>query len=327
MFGSNIAEASARHRQGTHSSVRSSHPRLCPMMKPSDTGSAPPQSRPFRSDREAAPNQLDLFAERGRVIGRRVPEPMAPPAATPVETLLDDDLLESVPKAGPSNIKAVCSEIVSRSLEAAVPALEALWRRFAGFGVEKPLREQLAVLETLARLGSTGARSTLRVIVLSKGLPASLLPAASQAAASAGLALPAAFVGPLLDHEDAEVRGAAFVLAARTDVPADPLREGLFDRSAANRRAAAVSLGLRGDASARQPLYDELARFPSTEVIEAITAVWDDDAIVHLGRCARCHPRFAGAVFAALRDIASPRADTVARHLETNTRSTTPGGQ
>ena len=297
------------------------------MTKPSDTGPAPPQSGPLRSDREATPNQLDLFAERGRVIARRVPEPMAPPAAAPVERLSDDDLLESIQKAGPSNIEAVCSEIVSRSLEAAVPALEALWRRFAGFGVEKPLRDQLAVLDTLARLGGTDARSTLRGIVLSKGLSASLLPAASQASASAGLALPAAFVGPLLDHEDAEVRGAAFVLAARTDVPADRLREGLFDRSAANRRAAAVALGLRGDASARQPLYDELARYPSTEVIEAITAVWDDDAIVHLGQCARRHPRLAGAVVDALRDIASPRAHTVARHLEINTGRTTPDGQ
>ena len=294
------------------------------MMKPSDTGPAPPQSDPLRSDREATPNQLDLFAERGRVIARRVPEPMARPAAAPVETLSDDDLLESTQKAGPSNIEAVCSEIVSRSLEAAVPALEVLWQRFAGFGVEKSLREQLAVLETLARLGGTYARSTLRGVVLSKGLPASLLPTAPQASASAGLALPAAFVGPLLDHEAAEVREAAFVLA---DVPADRLRQGLFDRSAANRRAAAVALGLQGDASARQPLYDELARCPSTEVIEAITAVWDDDAIVHLGRCARRHPRLVGAVLDALRDIASPRAHTVARHLETNTGSTTPGAQ
>ena len=300
------------------------------MTKPPEPGPAPSQSGPSRSDREAAPNQLDLFAERGRVNARRVPEPMAPPAAAPAETRLDtlsdDDLLESIQQAGPSNIEAVCLEIVSRSLEAAVPGLDALWRRFAGFGVETPLREQLAVLDTLARLGGTDARSTLRGIVLSKALPASLLPAALQAAASAGLALPAAFAGPLLDHEDAAVRRAAFALAARAHVPAHRLRGGLFDRSAANRRAAAVALGLRGDASARQPLYDELARCPSTEVIEAITAVWDDDAIVHLGRCARLHPRLADAVVDALRDIACPRAHTVARHLETNTGRTTRDG-
>ena len=295
-------------------------------MKPSDTGPASPQPSPLRSDREAAPNQLDLFAERGRVTPRHVPKPMASSAATPVETLTDDELLELVPKAGPSNVEALCSRLVALSLEAAVPALEALWQRFTGFGIEKPLREQLAVVDTLARLGGTDARSALRRIVLSKALPASLLPSALQGAAQAGLALPAPFVGPLLDHRDAVVRGAALALAARADVSADRLREGLFDRSAANRRAATVALGLRGDARARQPLYDELARLPSTEVIEAITAVWDDDAIVHLGRCARRHPRLAGAVLDALRDIGNPRAETVASNLEPTTGSSTPAG-
>ena len=297
------------------------------MVKPSDTVPAPPQPGPSRLDSEAAPRQLDLFAERGRVIPHYVPEPKDSPTAAPVGTLTDDDLIESVPKAGPTNVDAVCSEIVSRSLEAAVPALEALWGRFSGFGTEKPLREQLAVLETLARLGGTDARSTLREIVLSKGLPASLLPAALQAAASAGLALPAEFVDPLLGHEHETVRGAAFVLAARTGVPVDRLREGLSDRSAAIRRLAAIALGLRGDTRARQPLYDELARLPSTELIEAISVIWDDDAIVHLGRCARRHPRLAGAVLDALRDIASPRAVTVACQLEANTGSSTPGGE
>ena len=293
-------------------------------MKPSDTGFAPPQPSPLRSDQEAAPSQLDLFAERGTVTPRHVPKPMASSTATPVETLTDDELLELVPKAGPSNVEALCSRLVALSLEAAVPALEALWQRFAGFGIEKPLREQLAVVDTLARLGGTDGRSALRRIVVSTALPASLLPAALQAAAQAGLALPARFVGPLLDHGDAVVRGVAFALAAQADVSADRLREGLFDRSAENRRAAAVALGLRGDASARQPLYDELDRFPSTEVIEAITAVWDDDAIVHLGRCARRHPRFAGAVLDALRDIGNPRAETVASNLESTTGSSTP---
>ncbi len=47
-----------------------------------------------------------------------------------------------------------------------MPALEALWRRFAGFDIEKPLAEQIAVLETLAQLDSSEARATLRRILL-----------------------------------------------------------------------------------------------------------------------------------------------------------------
>ena len=67
--------------------------------------------------------------------------------------------------------------------------------------------------------------------------------------------------------------------------------------------------------SARQPLYDALARSPSAQIIEAITAVGDDDAIVHLGRCACRHPRLAAAVLEALHEIGGPRARTVARGL------------
>ena len=297
-------------------------------MKRSETGSDPAQPRVPRTDQETAQRQLDLFAERGRVEPRPSPQTAASSAPVPaVDTLSDDDLLELIPNAGPSNVETVCSEVVSRSLQEAVPALEALWRRFSGFGIENPLREQLAVVDTLARLGGADARSALRRIVLWKGLPASLLPAALQAATSAGLALPAPFVGPLLEHEDAAVRGAAFTLAASAHVPADRLHASLFARSAADRRAAAVALGLRGDSRARQPLFDELEQSPSPEIIEAVAAVWDDDAIVRLGRCARRHPRLAGAVLDALRDIGSPRAEVVARHLETHAGSSTPGGE
>ncbi len=298
------------------------------MMKRSGTGSDQAQPSVPRTDQETEQHQLDLFAERGGEEPRHSPRTAASSAPTPaVDTLSDDDLLELIPNAGPSNVETVCREVVSRSLQAAVPALEALWRRFSGFGIEKPLPEQLAVVDTLARLGGAEARSALRRLVLWKGLPASLLPTALQTAASAGLALPAPFVGPLLDHEDAAVRGAAFALAASAHVPADRLHACLFARSAADRRAAAVALGLRGDSRARQPLFDELERAPSTEIIEAVAAVWDDDAIVRLGRCARRHPGLSGAVLDALRDIGSPRAEVVARHVETHANSSTPHGE
>ena len=204
--------------------VRSRQPRRCPAMKRSEKGSGLARPSVPRMDQETAQRQLDLFAERGGVEHRQFPQPAASSAPAPgpapapapaVDTLSDDDLLELIPNAGPSNVEVVCAEVLSRSLRAAVPALEALWRRFSGFGIEKPLREQLAVVDTLARLGGADARSALKGIVLWKGLPASLLPTALQAAVSAGLALPAPFVDPFLDHEDAAVRGAAFALAAK----------------------------------------------------------------------------------------------------------------
>ena len=296
-------------------------------MKRSGTGYGPAQPYARRTDQEAAQHQLDLFGERGGVEPRHSPRTAASSAPAPatMDALSDDDLLELIPNAGPSNVESVCSEVVSRSLQAAVPALEALWRRFSGFGIEKPLPEQLAVVDTLARLGGAEARAALRRVVLWKGLPASLLPTALRAAVSSGLALPAPSVDPLLDHEDAAVRGAAFALAASANVPADRLHACLFAPSAADRRGAAVALGLRGDSRARQPLFDELERSPSTEIIEAVAAVWDDDAIVCLGRCARRHPRLAGTVLDTLREIGSPRAEVVARQVQTHAGSSTPG--
>ena len=126
------------------------------------------------------------------------------------------------------------------------------------------------MLNALARLDSAAARTALRGIVLSKGLPASLLPAALGAAAEAALSLPAGFVGPLLEHEDAAVRTAAFALAPRAGVPVELLRDGLGDPSAEVRRLAAIAMRNAGDASATAALAAELARNPSTATIEAL---------------------------------------------------------
>ncbi|MCY3731559.1 MAG: hypothetical protein OXF98_09475, partial [Rhodospirillaceae bacterium] len=61
-----------------------------------------------------------------------------------------------------------------------------------------------------------------------------------RAAALVGLILPADFVGSFLDHSDDSVREAAFALAARSNVAVERLRAGLSDRSARNRRLAAI---------------------------------------------------------------------------------------
>ena len=275
------------------------------------TPSPPASGRP---DSKALSFQPDLFDARDDDVSGNVP---ATPAVTPLENHTDDDLLEAIPMAGVSNVDALCSEVVTRSLLAAVPALETLWQRFAGFGPNKPHRQQLAVIDTLARLDDARSHAALRRIVLSRTLPGSLLPTAMQAAIQGRLALPAKFIEPLLVHEEATVRRAAFSLALRSAVSIERLREGLQDPTDGVRRLAGIALGIRGDAQARLPLLRELSRFPSSEVVEAIAAVWDDDVIVHLGRCAHRHPHLAGAVQDALHDIGTRRALTVAGSLQT----------
>ena len=263
-----------------------------------------------------AESQPDLFDERGLTDAGCDTASVAPVTPPDAADLSDAALIALLPQAGMSNVEALCSEVVSRGLVAAVPALESLWRRFAGFGMRVPLVEQREVLSALRRLESPRACSALRGIVLSEGLPASLLPLAMRAAAEAALSLPAGFVGPLLEHEDATVRAAAFALAPRSGVPVELLREGLSDPSAPVRRLAVIAMGIAGDAAAVGPVVAELVREPSAEVVEALTMIGDEDAIVHLGRCAGNHPELAGTVLDVLRDMDSPRAQRLVEHLE-----------
>ena len=272
--------------------------------------------------RAVAESQPDLFDERG-LIDAGCDTASAAPEAPPPDAagLSDAALIALLPQATLSNVEALCSEVVSRGLVAAVPALERLWRRFAGFGMRVPLVEQRAVLGALPRLESPRACSALRGIVLSEGLPASLLPLAMRAAAEAALSLPAGFVGPLLQHEHATVRAASYALAPRAGVPVELLHEGPSDPSPPVRRLAAIALGIAGDTAAVAPLVAEFVREPSAEVIEALTMIGDEDAIVHLGRCAGNHPKLAGTVLDALRDMDSARAQRLVHHLEAGGRA------
>lgn len=270
--------------------------------------------------RAAGESQPDLFDERGLTDAGGVEMPPVPDTPLVPADLTDEALIAMLPQASMLAAEGLCSEVASRGLAGAVPALEQVWRRVAGFGIGTPLVEQRAVLKALARLDCAAARTALRGIVLSKGLPASLLPAALGAAAEAALSLPAGFVGPLLEHEDAAVRTAAFALAPRAGVPVELLRDGLGDPSAAVRRLAAIAMGNAGDASAAAAPAAELARNPSAAAIEALASLGEEDAIVHLGRCAERHPALAGTVIDALRDMDSPKADRLVRHLEAHDR-------
>ena len=271
---------------------------------------------PISRERPEAARQPDLFEERGSTDVGQPRERPARSTASPPASLTDDDLIERLADAGPSDVDALCAEIAARSLPAAVPALEALWRRFHGFGIEQPLAEQRAVLAALARLDDPGARAALRRIVLRPDLPTALLPAALGTAADAGLVLPAVFVAGFLKSGDPAVRKSAFDLVPGANVPAPQLRGGLSDEVASIRLAAAVALAQRGDASGRDVLIAGLATAPSGALIEALGAIGDDEAIVALGRCATRHAALAPSVIATLREMGDARAGRLAARLE-----------
>ena len=119
---------------------------------------------PISRERPDTKRQPGLFDERGSTDVGQPPERPARSAAPPPSSLTDDDLIERLADAGPPDVDALCAQIVARALSAAVPALEVLWRRFHGSGIERPLREQRAVLATLARMNGLGARGGLPTI-------------------------------------------------------------------------------------------------------------------------------------------------------------------
>jgi hypothetical protein len=85
--------------------------------------------------------QLDLFGEAGR----RPHQTKVPAAGRPrlVAPELDDEaLVAAIPSASLGDCRGLAAEAGHRRLTAAIHALEALCRRFRGFGVEEEIQEQ-----------------------------------------------------------------------------------------------------------------------------------------------------------------------------------------
>ena len=265
-----------------------------------------------RRSRQPEAEQFDLFTGGGTT------EPAAVPADKPIcpETLSDEDILDRIPNAGMAKVRLLCSLAVERGLgDRAVPALEALWRRFKGFGHDRPYPEQTAVIETLAKLETAGARQLLTDIATAHDLPPPLLPAALSAALSVSLKLPVHVIRPLLADADPRIRELAARLSGFGQPDIGALEACLGDTQPAVRRAAAIVLGQSGHAGAKAILLNELRRTPTGEIVEALSAIADDDIIVHLGRCAEAHPALAGRIAAELEEMETPLSQRVARRI------------
>src|SRR5271170_2484889 len=108
--------------------------------------------------------QLDLFSGSG------VPPPAhAVPAARPLRPApaeLDDaNLLAAIPVSALADGPSLAAEAGRRRLAAAIPVLEDYCRRFAGFGTQCALPEQIAALDALAAIGGPeAARGAARII-------------------------------------------------------------------------------------------------------------------------------------------------------------------
>jgi hypothetical protein len=92
--------------------------------------------------------QLDLFSSASIQVDRPVPLSME---LRPAATVLDDRaLIAAIPDSNLADSIALAAEAGRRRLAAAVPSLEALCRRFSGFGIDRMVPEQAAALKALA---------------------------------------------------------------------------------------------------------------------------------------------------------------------------------
>ena len=256
--------------------------------------------------------QLDLFADRGLA----PPEPM--PASRPrrPDSLTDDEILDRLPDAGIIDAVVFCDLIVERGIcDRALPALDRLWQRFRGFGREQPLPELEAVVNALARVGSSDARSQLARYVTETDLPPPLLPKALQAALAARLRLPREFTSSLLRHANPEIRSLAARLCRFGTPDMTVLEDLVGDPDSRVRRAAAIALGGLGRASAKDALLGELRRNPTSEIVVALSGIADDDVAVQLGRCAEAHPALAETVATELEAMETDRSRKIARRI------------
>ena len=228
-----------------------------------------------------------------------------------VAELSDAGLIEAIPYAGLSECVALTEEAARRGLRAAVPALEALCRRFRGFGLHRGVPEQISAVRALAVLGGTDAAAALRRLIATAAVQGPGLSEAVRAASSLRCCLPEDAAVALLRHADPEVRAAACRCVPNTSRVVDVLSELLGDLHGPIAMAAACALGRIGRAEVRPVLLQLLRTAPCTEAIEAVTRLADEEVVVLLGRIARAHATLREVALAALEDIDTPRSAVV----------------
>jgi hypothetical protein len=261
--------------------------------------------------------QLDLFSGSGIRPMRQVPPEARPHPVSPAD-FDDAALLAAIPDVGTADGRALTAEAGRRRLHAAIPVLEDYCRRFAGFGRERALPEQVAALDALAGIGGSQAAESVARIIGNAWVQGPTLASAVAAAAQLRSRLPAATVLALLRHANPAIRADACRLVRQGPEIVATLIDLLGDLHGDVSTAAACALGCMGHAQARAVLKHALHQAPSVPVIEAVPPIADEECIVLLGRIAGAMPDMADAALDAIEAIDHPFA---ARTLERLRRS------
>jgi hypothetical protein len=250
--------------------------------------------------------QLDLFSQ---ISGSA--EPCSDEVAQPViavEAVEEDDLLAALPHSGIADSVALAAEAGRRRMTAAIPALEALCRRFSGFGADRIVPEQAAAIDALAQIAGSGAAQALARLIARRTVQGPCLRGAVGAAARLGAKPPASTVMELLRRDDPVIRADACRFAQPSPEMVAQLRDLLDDLQRPVRMAAACALGRMRRDEVRPLLTRYLREEPSAELIDAVASIADEECIILLGRIGRTMPDLSAAALDALDAIGHPRA-------------------
>jgi HEAT repeat protein len=254
--------------------------------------------------------QLDLFSGAGTRVDwpSRSGMVLAPAAAA----MDDATLIAAIPESTLGDSVALATEAGRRHLAAAVPALAALCRRFAGFGMGRALPEQTAALRALATIGGRDAAHAVSRLIERSVVQGPALSVAASAAAQLRATLSADVLRALLRNAEPGIRADACRCARPFPEIIVLLVDLLDDLDPAVSRSAACALGQMGRIEARATLERLLRDDPSEDVIESVSSIADEQCIVLLGRIARAMPDLADAALDSLDSIDHPRAGVVA---------------
>ena len=233
--------------------------------------------------------QLDLFSGSGISPTRTAPADARSPGPSPAD-LDDAALLEAIPASGLTDGPPRVAEAGRRRLGAAIPVLEDYCRRFAGFGMQHALPEQIAALDALAAIGGQEAARSVARIIGRGWVQGPTLASAVAAAVRLGSHLPADIVAALLRHTDPAIRRDTSRLARRGPEVTAILVDLLGDLNRDVCMEAACALGCMGRPEAAPLLKHALRQAPSSRVIEAVAPVADEECVVLLGRLVRGAP-------------------------------------
>jgi hypothetical protein len=248
--------------------------------------------------------QLDLFADVGN--RRETAAALVAERAGLAAAELDDPaLVAAIPGASLGNCRALAAEAGRRRLARAIPSLDALCRRFQGFGIEGVVPEQSAALAALAAIGGGEAAAAVARIITEQVVQGPGLGGALDAAVRLGVGLSGRVVARLLCDAAPEIRAGACGCARPSSSVIPLLVERLADADRRVAEAAALALGRMGRSEARPALSRLLREAPSDAVIDAAIVVADEECLVIIGRIARTRPDLAEAALAVRRSLPS----------------------